>query len=94
MRKLHNQQLPVIEATTDHPKAKEFARISEILDSHHSICVTGGASNLILDCVVLEGNPADSDLTGMMLERQENLYGCTPLKAAFDGGFSSQQNLN
>jgi IS5 family transposase len=59
----------------------------------HKICVTGGASNLILDCVVLEGNPADSDLTGMMLERQGNIYGRAPLKAAFDGGFCSHLNL-
>jgi IS5 family transposase len=31
-------------------------------DTHfgHKICLTGGASNLILDCLVLEGNPADS----------------------------------
>ena len=26
----------------------------------HKICLTGGASNLILDCQILEGNPADS----------------------------------
>ena len=37
MRKLRNQQLPLIQATADHPKAKEYARISEILDSNHSI---------------------------------------------------------
>ncbi len=59
----------------------------------HKICVTGGASNLILDCVVLEGNPADSSLTDMMLERQEHIYGRAPLKVAFDGGFSSHSNL-
>ena len=28
----------------------------------HKICLTGGASSLILDCMVLEGNPADSTL--------------------------------
>ena len=28
----------------------------------HKICYTGGASNLILDCVILESNPADIDL--------------------------------
>lgn len=61
--------------------------------SGHKICVTGGSSNLILDCVVLEGNPADSDLTEMMLTRQNAIYGRYPLKAAFDGGFSSQANL-
>lgn len=59
----------------------------------HKICVTGGASNLILDCVILDGNPVDSDLTGLMLQRQESIYGRYPLKAAFDGGFSSQANL-
>jgi transposase, IS5 family len=59
----------------------------------HKICLTGGTSNLILDCVVLEGNPADSVLTGTMLDRQADIYGRYPLKAALDGGFSSQANL-
>jgi len=59
----------------------------------HKICLTGGASNLILDCVILEGNPADSSLTEMMLDRQKMIYGRYPLKSAFDGGFSSQENL-
>jgi IS5 family transposase len=59
----------------------------------HKICLTGGASNLILDCVVLEGNPADSELTTMMLDRQNMLYHRYPTKAAFDGGFSSHENL-
>lgn|GEM_PF-6449404 len=53
----------------------------------------GGASNLILDCVVFKGNPADSELTGMMLDRQDETYGCYPLKTAFDGGFTSHTNL-
>jgi len=59
----------------------------------HKICLTGGASNLILDCVVLEGNPADSELTEMMLDRQKQVYGRYPLKATFDGGFASKENL-
>ena len=59
----------------------------------HKVCVTGGSSNLILDCVVLDGNPADSELTEMMLDRQNAIYSRYPLKAAFDGGFTSQANL-
>lgn len=59
----------------------------------HKICLTGGASNLILDCLVLEGNPADTDLVTPMLDRQEHLYGRYPLKASFDGGFASKDNL-
>jgi IS5 family transposase len=59
----------------------------------HKICLTGGASNLILDCVVTEGNPADTDLTIPMLDRQKQIYGRYPLKASFDGGFASKENL-
>ncbi len=59
----------------------------------HKICLTGGASNLILDCVILEGNPADTDLVEQMLDRQKEIYGRYPLKVALDGGFASQDNL-
>ncbi|MDW7774244.1 MAG: ISNCY family transposase, partial [Desulfobulbaceae bacterium] len=37
MRKTRNQQLPLAEATADHPKAKELFKISEILDQNNSI---------------------------------------------------------
>jgi len=59
----------------------------------HKVCLTGGASNLILDCVILEGNPADTDLVEQMLDRQQQLYGRYPLKVALDGGFASKDNL-
>jgi len=59
----------------------------------HKVCLTGGASNLIVDCLILEGNPADSKLTVDMLERQKALYGKYPLKVALDGGFASKDNL-
>ncbi|MGB5616696.1 MAG: ISNCY family transposase [Desulfobacterales bacterium] len=60
----------------------------------HKICLTGGASNLILDCVILEGNPADTDLVEQMLDRQQQIYGRYPLKVALDGGFASKDNLS
>ena len=59
----------------------------------HKICLTGGASNLILDCKILEGNPADASLVEQMLDRQKDIYGRYPLKVAFDGGFASKDNL-
>ncbi len=59
----------------------------------HKICLTGGASNLILDCVILEGNPADTELVERMLDRQKQIYGRYPLKVALDGGFASKENL-
>ncbi len=59
----------------------------------HKICLSGGASNLILDCQILGGNPADATLTMEMLERQKDIYGRSPLKVALDGGFASRKNL-
>jgi IS5 family transposase len=59
----------------------------------HKICLTGGASNLILDCMIVEGNPADVDLAIPMLDRQKEIYGRYPLKVCFDGGFASKDNL-
>jgi len=60
----------------------------------HKICLTGGASNMIVDCLIVDGNPADSSLTVDMLDRQKLLYGRYPLKVALDGGFASKDNLN
>ena len=59
----------------------------------HKICLSGGASNLILDCVILKGNPSDTDLAIPMLDRQKEIYGRYPLKVSFDGGFASKDNL-
>ena len=59
----------------------------------HKVCISGGASNLITDCLILDGNPADTDLTGQMLDRHKEIYGHYPLKTALDGGFASKANL-
>jgi len=59
----------------------------------HKVTLTGGASGLILDWVVQDGNPADSTLLMVMLERQKELYGRVPEQAAMDGGFASKDNL-
>ena len=69
--------------------------IKDRRDTHfgHKICLTGGRSNLILDCLVLKGNPADSDMSQTMLERQKDIWGRPPLKAALDGGFASKDNV-
>lgn len=60
----------------------------------HKICLTGGSSNLILDCKILDGNPADVTLVDDMLDRQNDIYNRYPLKVAFDGGFTSKSNLD
>ena len=59
----------------------------------HKVCLTGGRSMLITDCVIEDGNPADSQLVEKMLNRQNEIYERYPLKVAFDGGFASKENL-
>ena len=59
----------------------------------HKVCLTGGASSLILDCVIEDGNPADSTLVKRSIERQKEIYGRAPRQASFDGGFASKDNL-
>jgi IS5 family transposase len=59
----------------------------------HKVCLCVGVSNLITDCVITEGNPADTELTLKMLDRQQEIYGRYPLKVALDGGFASKKNL-
>ena len=59
----------------------------------HKICLASGRSNLVSDCLIVEGNPADSSLTVEMLDRHDQVYGYYPLKVALDGGFASKDNL-
>lgn len=59
----------------------------------HKVCMCVGASQLITDCLITKGNPADTELTVDMLDRQNEIYGRYPLKAALDGGFASKPNL-
>ena len=41
----------------------------------HKVCLTGGSSSMILDCVILHGNPADSTLAETITDRQIEIYG-------------------
>lgn len=59
----------------------------------HKVCLTGGASTLILDCVIEDGNPADSTLVTRSLQRIVAVCGAAPDQAAFDGAFASKENL-
>lgn len=60
----------------------------------HKVCLMVGQSNLITDCLITRGNPADSTLVEDMLNRHDTIYGRYPLKVALDGGFASKNNLN
>ncbi|BDD86073.1 ISNCY family transposase [Desulfofustis limnaeus] len=59
----------------------------------HKVFLTGGASNLILDCLVERGNPADAERFLPLLKRHIERYGRPPRQSTADGGFASQANL-
>ncbi|MDA2929455.1 ISNCY family transposase [Acidobacteria bacterium AH-259-O06] len=59
----------------------------------HKLYLTIGKSSLILDALLVKGNPADSQHVEPLLERQCQLYGRYPRQASFDGGFASPHNL-
>lgn len=59
----------------------------------HKIFLSAGESGLITDCVIADGNPADTNFAVPMLRRQTRILGRIPEQAAFDGGFASKDNL-
>ena len=58
----------------------------------HKIFLSTGKSNLILDCVVEKGNPADSEQFMPALKRHLERLGEAPRDVATDGGFASKAN--
>jgi IS5 family transposase len=60
----------------------------------HKICLTAGASGIVTDVVIENGNPSDSTLAINMIKRQRDLYGRAPRQVSFDGGFTSKANLD
>lgn len=59
----------------------------------HKICINVGKTSMVLDCQILEGNPADSTLALGAITRQKEIFGASPKQVVFDGAFSSKANL-
>ncbi|MGI2030542.1 transposase, partial [Endozoicomonas acroporae] len=59
----------------------------------HKLNLVQGKSRLILDLVIEEGNPADSERFVPMMERQKAIYGRAPRQSSSDGGYASRANL-
>lgn len=95
-RVIHGESVPVCEKIVSlfEPHTDIIVKDRRETFYGHKVCLTGGASNLIVDCLITDGNPADTSLTETMLDRQNEIYGRYPLKVAFDGGFASKDNLN
>jgi IS5 family transposase len=59
----------------------------------HKVFFTTGKSNLVIDCEIVEGNPADSEKFMDLLERVNEIYTCYPRQTTCDGGFASKENV-
>jgi IS5 family transposase len=58
----------------------------------HKVNLAGGRSNLILDCRVLDGNPADAAIYVDVIDRIYANYGIVPQNIVTDGGYASTDN--
>lgn len=82
--------LSIFEAHTD----VIIKRWNEVLYGH-KVCLVTGKSSMVLASWVLEGNPCDTTLAKIAIEKtRDNLGGRVPEQAVFDGGFSSRENLD
>ena len=59
----------------------------------HKINLAAGKSNLVLDCQVLRGNPADKTLFKTTIDNVIQNYEIIPRDSATDGGYASKANL-
>jgi len=59
----------------------------------HKVNLAGGRSNLILDCRILDGNPADATMYTDVLDRIQANYGIIPRDMVTDGGYASKDNM-
>ncbi len=60
----------------------------------HKILLSGGESNLILDCMIERGNWSDAEIFGKAIDRLKERYDVHPEEIATDGGFASKHNYD
>jgi len=59
----------------------------------HKVFFTVGVSGLVLDTVLVQGNPSDTEYFMDLVERHKNTFKKYPNQIAADGGFASEDNL-
>jgi IS5 family transposase len=60
----------------------------------HKILLSGGESNLILDCMIERGNWSDVNNFAEGIDRLKEKYGYLPEEITTDGGFASKENYD
>ncbi|MCP4323041.1 MAG: transposase, partial [Alteromonadales bacterium] len=60
----------------------------------HKILLSGGDSNLILDCMIERGNWSDAEYFRKGIDRLKERYDVHPAAITTDGGFASKDNYD
>jgi IS5 family transposase len=94
-RVFRNEKVPVADKVTSIFEDHTDIIVKNRRDTQfgHKVFLSGGKSNLILDCLIAKGNPADSEQYIPMLKRHTAAFGKMPRQASADGGFASKDNL-
>jgi IS5 family transposase len=94
-RVIHGEKVPAAERVVSlfEPHADVIVKDHKKVYYGHKVNLCGGASGLILDCVIEAGNPNDATRAVPMLKRQKAIYGAVPRQVAFDGNYASVENV-
>lgn len=94
-RVLHGEKVPAQEKLVSlfEEHADIIVKARRETQYGHKLNLSMGRSGLLLDAVVEEGNPADSERFMPMIERHIGRYGKAPKQVAADGGYASIANL-
>lgn len=94
-RVLNGEQVPVAEKVVSlfEEHTDIIVKGSRDVQYGHKLNLATGRSGLVLDVVIEDGNPADSERFIPLLERQIEIYGRAPRQMAADGGYASKDNV-
>ena len=95
-RVLHGQSVPAGEKIVSIFEEHTDVIRKDYKDTYygHKICLSAGKTSMILDCKILDGNPADVTLTLDAVTRLTEIYTRPPRQVVFDGSFASKENLH
>jgi transposase, IS5 family len=74
------------------PHTDIIVKGSRKVEFGHKVNLATGASNLVLNCTILRGNPCDKDLYQPTIDQVVTDYGVTPRDIATDGGYATKKN--
>jgi len=94
-RVLHGERVPASEKLFSlfEPHTDIIRKGQREICYGHKLNLSMGRSGLILDAVIEQGNPHDTDRFVPMLERHIDHFGRAPRQLAVDGGYASRENL-